>query len=114
MSAANVDSDFYWCVLPTYDTRVEHPLLRQPISLIVDDPTPGYNPAYFHSGFRSGPMHTPRELVDRFADLVETTRIRGKFSVIPYPFGLGRVDRAVRGVSDADRRYFLDVTRERI
>jgi len=110
----NIDPPFRWRTLPEFDLRVEHPLLRQPISLIVDDPTPGYNPAYFHSGFRNGPMHTSRELVDRFADLVETSGIRGKFSVIPYPFGLGRVDRAVRGVSDADRRYFLDVTRERI
>ena len=108
------DPPFHWRSLRAFDLQVEHPLLRLPISLIVDDPTPGYNPAYFHSGFRNGPMHTPRELVDRFADLVETTRIRGKFSVIPYPFGLGRVDHAVRGVSDTDRRYFLDVTRERI
>ncbi|HEY8287253.1 MAG TPA: hypothetical protein VIJ28_22930 [Chloroflexota bacterium] len=110
----SVDPPFHWRSLAEFDLRVEHPLLRQPISLIVDDPTPGYNPAYFHSGFRNGPMHTSRELVDRFADLVEATRIRGKFSVIPYPFGLGRVDRTVRGVSHADVAYFLDVTRERI
>ncbi|HVA90446.1 MAG TPA: hypothetical protein VNL71_11460 [Chloroflexota bacterium] len=105
---------FHWRDLTEVDLRIEHPLLRQPISLIVDDPTPGYNPAYFHSGFRNGPMHTSRELVDRFADLVEATKIRGKFSVIPYPFGLGRVDQAVAGVSGADLAYFLDVTRERI
>src|SRR6185437_5286754 len=94
--------------------RVEHARLRQPISLIIDDPTPGYNPEYFHLGFHHGPMHTPRVLVDRFADLIEATGIRGKFSVIPYPFGLGRVDREVQGVSKADVTYFLDVVRTRI
>jgi hypothetical protein len=105
---------FHWRTLPECDVRVEHPLLRQPISLIIDDPAPDYNPAYFHLGFRHGPMHTGRALVDRFADLVESTGARGKFSVIPYPFGLGRVDRAVQGVSQADLTYFLDVVRARI
>lgn len=105
---------FCWRAFPALDARVEHPLLRQPVSLIIDDPMPGYNPGYFHSGFRFGPLYTERVLVDRFADLIERTGMRGKFSVVPYPFGLGRVDRAVEGVSDADRAYFLDVVRERI
>ena len=94
--------------------RVEHPALRQPISLIVDDPMPGYNPAHFHSGFRLGPLRIPPSLIDRFADLVEETGIQGKFSVVPYPFGFGRVDREVQGVSQADLRHFLEVVRERI
>lgn len=108
------ETPFHWRSLPESGVLVEHPLLRQPISLIVDDPTPGYNPAYFHSGFRNGPLHTSRELIDRFADLVEVTGIRGKFSVVPYPFGLGRVDRQIHGVSQADRAYFLDAVRARI
>src|SRR5579871_3585392 len=113
MTAAQ-DATFVWRDFPALDVRVEHPLLRQPVSLIVDDPTPGYNPGYFHSGFRFGPLYTERVLADRFADLIERTSMRGKFSVVPYPFGLGRVDRAVDGVSEADRLYFLDVVRERI
>ena len=94
--------------------QVEHPSLRQPVTLIVDDPNPGYNPAYFHSGFRNGPMFVPRTLVDEFADLVEACGIRGKFSVIPNPFGLGRIDQDLQGVSRADLHYFLDVVRSRI
>lgn len=107
------DEQFIWRSLE-HGARVEHPELRQPVSLIVDDPTPGYNPAHFHWGFRTGPMHVPPTLIDHWADLVEETGIRGKFSVIPYPFGMGRVDRDVAGVSDHDRRHFLDVTRERV
>ncbi len=105
---------FCWRAFPEYSARVEHPALRQPLTLIVDDPTPGYNPAYFHSGFRNGPMYVPPTLIDEFADLVEATGIRGKFSVIPMPFGLGRVDGEIEGVSRDDLRHFLDVVRVRI
>jgi hypothetical protein len=105
---------YSWRTFLDGSVRVEHPFLRQPVSLIVDDPAPGYNPAHFHSGFRSGPLQVPPDLIDRFADLLDATGIRGKFSVVPYPFGLGRVDRAVQGVSDRDLEHFLAVTRERI
>ncbi len=105
---------FSWREMGEIHARVENPTLRQPLSLIIDDPTPGYNPAYFHSGFRNGPMHVPPSLVDEVADLIEATGIRGKFSVIPMPFGLGRIDREIEGVSAADVRHFLDVVRARI
>ncbi|MDB5060053.1 MAG: hypothetical protein JWO59_3525 [Chloroflexi bacterium] len=107
-------ADYCWRELPEYGARIEHPRLRQPISLIIDDPMPGYNPAYFHSGFRFGPARIPVSLVDEFADMIERTGIRGKFSIVPYPIGLGRVDRAIEGVSDVERRYFLDEIRDRI
>jgi hypothetical protein len=105
---------YSWREFPEIGARIEHPLLRQPISLIVDDPTPGYNPAYFHSGFGNGPLYVDRVLIDEFADLVESTGMRGKFSIIPYPFGFGRVDQAVEGVSATDVACFLDVVRTRI
>ena len=106
--------DFSWRSLLDGAARVEHPALRQPVSLIVDDPAPAYNPAHFHSGFRRGPLRIPPTLIDRFAHLIEATGIRGKFSVIPNPFGLGRVDRAVQGVDAAELGHFLDVVRARI
>jgi hypothetical protein len=110
--AANVT--FSWRDLPAVGASIEHPRLRQPISFIIDDPMPGYNPAYFHSGFRNGPERIPPTLVDDFADLLERTGMRGKFSIVPIPFGFGRVDREVQGVSDVDRRHFLDVVRTRV
>ncbi|GAC1428999.1 MAG: hypothetical protein NVSMB65_02330 [Chloroflexota bacterium] len=114
MITARSDGDFVWRDIPRCAARVEHPRLRQPLSLIVDDPTPGYNPAYFHSGFRNGPPLVPREMGERFADLVEARGIRGKFSVIPYPFGLGSVDGPITGIAAADVRYFVDLVRTRI
>lgn len=113
MTAAT-ESGFAWRDLPELPGRVENPALRQPLSLIVDDPNPGFNPAYFHLGFRHGPMLVPRALIDEFADLVEASGLRGKFSVIPNPFGLGRVDGPIQGLARADVAYFLDVVRARI
>ena len=106
--------DFNWRSLLDGAAQVEHPALRQPVSLIVDDPAPGYNPAHFHSGFRRGPLRIPPTLIDQFADLIEATGIRGKFSVIPNPFGLGRVDREVQGIDAVELGHFLDVVRARI
>ena len=112
--ASSADAEFSWRDLPHISGRVENPALRQPISLIVDDPNPGYNPAYFHLGFAYGQPYVPCELIDEFAELVEAGGIRGKFSVIPNPFGLGRVDQTVQGLSAADVAYFLDAVRARI
>lgn len=113
MTGTDMATQFSWRELPG-GGRVENPCLRQPLCLIVDDPTPGYNPAYFHLGFRDGPARVPNSLLDAFADLVEQAGMKGKFSVVPYPFGLGRVDQGVQGLTGAELRYFLDVTRARI
>lgn len=53
-------------------------------------------------------------LVQRFADLVEEFNLRGKFTLLPCPGGLGRMDRTVRGLPDADRIAILDVVRNRL
>ncbi|HID95294.1 MAG TPA: hypothetical protein EYP53_04455 [Candidatus Latescibacteria bacterium] len=52
------------------DVQVEKPQLKTPVSLIVDDSSPG-EPIY-------------SDFVDAFAVLVQETRIKGKFTVMPY------------------------------
>ena len=49
-----------------------------------------------------------------FADFAEENEIRGKFTVLPCPAGLGRIDQHVRGINDADLSEFLDIVRTRI
>lgn len=49
-----------------------------------------------------------------FADVVEEHGIRGKFTLLPCPAGLGRVDQTVRGMSPRDLSAFLDIIRSRI
>lgn len=49
-----------------------------------------------------------------FADMVEALELRGKFTFLPCPGGLGRVDRAVRGYGDAELKELIAVVRDRI
>ncbi len=51
---------------------------------------------------------------ERFADMIEEFGIRGKFTCLPCPAALGRVDQAVRGFSDDDLKRILSIIRDRI
>lgn len=56
----------------------------------------------------------PVALVREFADFVDEFDVKGKFTVLPFPAGLGRLDRSVRGYSDEELTELLDLVRERI
>ncbi len=56
----------------------------------------------------------PVALVRKFADFVEEFDVKGKFTLLPCPAGLGRLDRSVRGYSDGELKELLDLVRERI
>ncbi len=58
-------------------------------------------------------LFMPVPLASRFADLADEFDLRGKLTVLPCPGGLGRMDRSVRGLPDADRLALLDLVRER-
>lgn len=49
-----------------------------------------------------------------FADLIEEFGIRGKYSFLPCPAGLGRIDRSVRGYENAELQELIAIHRERI
>jgi len=106
--------------------RVELPLLRAPIALLVDDPMPGLNPLYYHRKFFDGrgrPRSAggqllvrtiPLTFLDRFCDVVNETGARGKFSVVPNPFGLGEIDRGFRDCPKRRCARFIDTVRSRL
>lgn len=48
------------------------------------------------------------------ADIFDEFDIRGKFTLLPCPAGLGRLDRSVRGISPSDLSIMLDWMRTRI
>jgi hypothetical protein len=100
--------------------RLEHPAGRVPISLIIDDPAPYINP-----------LHRYRLRIDRerysdlapsvrdsfigdFADFVQSSHVRGKFTVLPYPDGLGPITRGWEGYSKEQLRDWLTTVRDRI
>lgn len=106
--------------------RAELPMLRVPIALLVDDPMPCLNPLYYHRKFfdgadpprnRAGMVLTrtiPLDFLDRFCDVVQAGGARGKFSVVPNPFGLGEIDRGLRGCSRQDCARFIETVRSRL
>src|ERR687886_490458 len=49
-----------------------------------------------------------------WADVVQEFGVRGKFSVLPVPAGIGRIDRPLPDVRPADQEEFLRIIRERV
>jgi len=114
--------------------RVELPRLRAPIALLVDDPMPRLNPLYYHRKFfpstgsgqalraarprtRTGVLLVrtiPAAFLERFCDVVQAAGARGKFSVVPDPFGLGEIDRGFRDCPRRDCAAFIETVRSRL
>ena len=69
-------------------------MAKTPISLIIDDGSP-VNLYYFHDLMREHELIVPIEHVQRFASICEKHGVRGKFSVVPMPAGLGRLDKGL-------------------
>lgn len=115
---------------------IENPRLRTPLSLILDDSCPVINLTYYWIRQRHAwkarhqpgvppdrwegdpeklhlvPEAIPADFARRFGEWCGEAGVRGKFSVIPYPAGLGRIDRHLPGHSDAELQEWLTVIRE--
>lgn len=90
--------------------------LGEPViaSLFVDDGMPGINPMRLHQPHYGHRPEVPNAVLAEFADAVEREGMAGKFSVVPYPLGVGRIDQEVPGVADEDVRAFVRIVRERL
>ncbi len=86
---------------------------KNPISLIIDDGAP-VNLYYFHDLMRNHELIVPIEQVLRFASICETYGVRGKFSVVPMPAGLGRIDRGLSHCPLDHVMQFNEAVRKRI
>src|SRR5262245_66586641 len=78
------------------DLRFEWPQLRLPVFFIVDDPAPCLNLAFYEQYFEPHVRDVPNAFTAAWADLVEEFGVRGKFSVLPVPAGMGRIERPLR------------------
>ena len=96
---------------------VEQPNLRAPIALIVDDPTPCINPLWYFRhqvDGQSDPAHEktiPLDFMEAWCDWVRHSGVRGDFSVIPYPAGLGRIDGRLDGCDDGEVQAWVTLAR---
>lgn len=84
-----------------------------PISLIIDDGSP-MNLMYW---LRPDERHVhlfPNSFIRDFADTCDRHGATGKFTILPMPAALGRIDRGLNHVHKAHLDGYLDVLRKRI
>lgn len=113
-----------------------NPLCRTPLSLIIDDSCPVINLApywieqrqqwrqKFHPGsaaeawegdpaqIASMPRTIPADFAAKWGEWCGEQGIKGKFSLIPFPAGVGRIDQGFPDFPKADLENWLRVTRE--
>lgn len=97
-----------------WDVRIENPGMQVPATFLLDDPAPLRNPMFYQRAMRDYVEEVPNSFATAFAEMVERTGMRGKFSLLPYPIGLGRIDQGLTGVAPAQLEEFLVIVRERI
>lgn len=99
---------------------VESPNLRVSIALIVDDPAPCINPVWYFRrqvDKQAEPAHErtiPLAFMQVWCDFVRKEGIRGDFTVLPYPAGLGRIDVGLEGYDSGELRDWIALTKEYI
>ncbi len=113
---------------PEY-VKVLGPRGRVPVSLIIDDSTclvnlnkfavPQFAVAWrgtqrYKQPWRSWPDEIPDRFVRQFADWAAQQGVKGKYSVVPYPACVGRLDRLLPGWSLDELDASLELVRTRI
>lgn len=99
---------------------IEKPRLSIPASLIVDDPAPCINPFYYfrlqvdREGWQRHEPRIPLDFLRQFAEVCRARGIRGKFSVLPYPAGLGSILEGWEGCDRAELAAWIDLARAEI
>lgn len=107
---------------------VLNPQERVPVSFIIDDSTclvnlnkfamPQFDTAFggnnrtYHRDWKSWPDEIPDAFVRKFGEWCSGQGVKGKYSIVPYPACVGRLDRELPGWSSKEVAASLDVVRE--
>lgn len=83
------------------------------LTLILDDGSP-VNVMYWHEPNTPRQRLIPNAFVRQFAELCEEFGVKGKFSVLPMPCALGRIDQSLNEVPAAHLRRFIDIVQRQI
>ncbi len=113
-----------------------NPLLRTPLGLIIDDSCPVINKAYYWIRQRhdwrlkhepnsqpSGweihydkldrmPNAIPAAFAAEWGEWCGEQGVKGKFSMVPFPAGVGRIDKGFPGFPEQELKDWLRVTKE--
>jgi len=100
------------------NATVLNPRCRVPVGFIIDDSTclvnlnrfamPQFDAAWegkkevYHRNWRDWPAEIPDEFVRRFAEWASENGVKGKYSIVPFPACVGRLDREMPGWSQRD------------
>ena len=95
------------------DVAVLNPATRVPVSFIIDDSTclvnlnrfamPQFDEAFagktrtYARDWRSWPVEIPDSFVRRFGTWCAEHKVKGKYSIVPFPACVGRLDRGLPG-----------------
>jgi hypothetical protein len=106
---------------------VLNPRTRVPVGLIIDDSTclvnlnrfamPQFNAAFggtnkaYLRDWRPWPVEIPDAFVRLFGEWCAEHGVKGKYSVVPYPACVGRLDRGLPGWTDRELQDSLDLVR---
>jgi len=85
---------------------------KTPFSLIIDDGSP-VDPLFYEIPGYETPYLVPVDFVQRVAETFDKFDLHGKFTVIPMPSCLGRIDQSLKRVPADQLASFLTVVRER-
>lgn len=107
--------------------QVVNPQGRVPVSFIIDDSTclvnlnkfamPQFDAAFqganatYHRDWQSWPDEIPDAFVRKFGEWCADKGVKGKFSVVPYPACVGRLDRELPGWSPKQVAASIEMVR---
>ena len=100
--------------------HIEKPRLGMPVSLILDDGVPVINPLYYFrlqinkKEYDQYVTRIPFDFLEQFAAVVQKWGMRGKFTVIPYPAGLGSIVDGWEGCDKGELDSWLTLARSAI
>lgn len=112
----------------TKGIEVMNPRGRVPVGLIIDDSTclvnvnrfamPQFDAAWggknkaYHRNWKRWPVEIPDSFVRKFGEWCAEQGVKGKYSIVPYPACVGRLDREVPGWSRREINDSIKLVRE--
>ncbi len=106
---------------------VLNPRARVPVGLIIDDSTclvnlnrftmPQFDQAFaganktYHRNWREWPNEIPDSFVRKFGEWCADAGVKGKYSIVPYPACVGRLDRMLPGWTQRELNDSLELVR---
>jgi HD-like signal output (HDOD) protein len=104
--------------------KVINPCGRVPVGLIIDDSTclvnlnrfavPQFAQAWgkgYTQPWRDWPVEIPDRFVRKFGEWSASHGVKGKYSIVPYPACVGRLDRLLPGWTQRELKDSLDLVR---